>query len=172
MAAPRSTKAATAKLERYAELDGQIAAIEADRQDAISAVNVRCDTAANDLIAERDRIAEEIETWWSKAGHKLLEKFTPARKTMELGGCVLGTRSSPHSLAIAGKPAKIAEELQAARWGRKFVRVTPALKRREILDALDGPAGKKLAELGFSRKTGAETFQLARAEQDGTMGSA
>ena len=171
MAAPRSIKAATAKLERYAELDGQIAAVEADRQDAIAAINARCDTAANDLIAERDRIAGEVETWWTKSGHKLLSRFTPSRKTMELGGCVLGTRSSPDSLSVAGKAGAIAEALQATRWGRKFVRTTFALKRRELLDALDGPNAEALAELGLTRQTGAETFQLSRADQDGTMGS-
>ena len=54
IAKPRTTEAATALLERFAALEGELGEINANRASCIADVNARCDTAATVLIEERD----------------------------------------------------------------------------------------------------------------------
>lgn len=164
---PRTIAAATELCERYAELDGQIAAIEEQRQADIAAVNADADRAANDLIAQRDAIAEKLEPWWPGAAAELTQN---KRKSIELGGCVIGTVDGRATLAIAGKEDEIAARLAKLRWAKNLVRIKPALEKAVILKATEGKRAVELAELGLSRKPGVTTFFVKRAEQSGTRG--
>lgn len=163
--APRSIPAAIALCERFALLDGQIETIEADRQASIAAVNGRCDTAANDLIAERDAIAAKVLPWFERDKDTLL---TGARKSVELGGCLLGSRTGKAVLAVAGKEADIADALHKLRWAKALVRVKSSLDRNAVGKALDGQRAAELQAIGLSMKPGSETFYIERAEQSGT----
>lgn len=98
-ATPRSTKAATALLERYADLDSRLALVELDRNERIAQANLLADVAAAPMLRERDGIAAGIQAWFGAAGKDLLPK---GRKSMELGGCMLGTRATRTSLTITG----------------------------------------------------------------------
>lgn len=169
---PRSIKAATALCERYAALDGMIAEIEGKRQEQIAAVNARADTAANDLISQRATIAEKIEPWWAEQGAELLLATGSKRKSIELGGCIVGSRSGRSSLTIAGKEEDVVAVLSGLRWAKPLLRVKTTLDRAVAMKAAGGKHRVALAELGIGRKTGQETFYIERAEQTGTLGGA
>ena len=164
---PRSTEAATALLEQFARLDGEIALIERERQASIAAINARADTAANDLIAQRDAIRDKLASWWAKAGEELTGG---KRKSIELGGCMIGTRAGKVSLAISGTADDLVGKLQGLRsiWARRLLRTSVSLDKRAILAELDGQHADKLQAWGFAKDEGAEQFFVQRAEQEGT----
>lgn len=162
---PRTVDAATALCERFAELDGQIATIEEERQANIAAVNADADRAATDLIAQRDAIAAKLEPWWAGAAEELT---MGKRKSIELGGCVVGTVDGRATLDVAGKEDDVVARLKPLRWARPFLRVRESLDRTALLKATEGKRADELAELGLSRKLGATTFFVKRAEQSGT----
>ena len=88
---PQSQAAAQRLLELYAELDGRIAGMEEARDAAIAKANAVVDKDMAPLIAERDKIAEKLEPWWDEAADELTKG---KRKSIELGGCEIGTRLS------------------------------------------------------------------------------
>lgn len=164
---PRSIEAATALCERFTELDGQIATIEAERRDGIAAINARADQAANDLIAQRDLIAAKIEPWWNGAEAQLTKG---KRKSIELGGCMLGTREGRSVLQVAGAEDDVVAALKGLRWAKPFVRVKTTLDRMAVLKGIDGKHSAALAKLGVTRKAGEAVFFIQRTEQQGTRG--
>lgn len=166
---PKTLAAATRLLEQFAQLTGQIGEIEANRQASIADVNARCDTAANDLIAQRAKIHAAIEDWWAVAGAELL----PAdRKSIELGGCIVGTRLGKPSLATACAPDVIIARLENKAWAKGLLRASVSLDKRAILKALEGPHAAELREAGFSINPPEADFILERAEQGQTRGRA
>ena len=154
-------------LERYAALDGERAAIEGQRNESIAAINATADKMLTPVIEEMEAIAAKIEPWWAKSRDAIL---TGKRKSVELGGCMIGTRSGSTKLAIEGQEKKIAERMKALAWARRLLRFSFSLKKADILKALDGKRGDELREFGFSKDEGEETFFLQRAEQSGTIG--
>jgi phage host-nuclease inhibitor protein Gam len=162
---PRTVEQATALCEKLAELEGQIAEIEAGRQESIAAINARADTAANDLIAQRDAIAGKLEPWWKKAGQALLDG---KRKSIELGGCIIGTGATRKSLQIPTDEATTIEGMRKLRWAAPFLRQKWSIDRAATLKALDGKHRDKLTALGFGKAGGEDRFFVKRAEQEGT----
>lgn len=162
---PRTVEAATALCERFAVLDGQIATIEEARQHAIAAVNADADRAASDLIAQRNAIAEKLAPWWAGAAAGLTDG---KRKSIELGGCIVGTVQSRTSLQIAGDEKDVVDVLSGLRWAKPFLRVKTTLDRAHTLKALDGKHAVAFAELGVTRDNGEPEFFVKRAEQGGT----
>lgn len=165
IATPRTTEAATTLLERFAALEGELGEINANRASCIADVNARCDTAANVLIEERDGLLAVLEPWWAKNAEKLTEG---KRKSIELGGCMIGSRTGAESLAIAGDEKALATKLQKRPWAADLVKVAPTLDKKAIRKALGSALKRKLAALGFSIKAGDEVFFVDRAEQEGT----
>lgn len=156
-------------LQRWAELDVNRAAIEAERNEAIAAANAAADAKLVPIVLEQDDIAAKVQPWWAKAGPELLPG---KRKTMELGGCNIGSRTGKTVLAIAGSEEALISALTKLRWGKAFAPAKPKLDKTALLKATDGPRAKDLAELGVTAKAGEESFVLNRAEQAGTVGSA
>ena len=165
---PRSVEAATALCERYAELDGQIAAIEEQRQKDIAAINADADRAANDLIEQRDAIATKLEPWWAAAGEKLTES---KRKSIELGGCEIGTVKGKDTLAVAGDEKAIVTKLIKLRWAKPFLRPKVSLDKPALLKETLGKRSAELKEVGITRQLGVPAFYVKRAEQGGTRGA-
>lgn len=165
---PRSIEAATALCEQFALLDGQIAAIEEQRQADIAAANANADRAANDLIAQRDTIAAKLAPWWASAEAQLT---AGKRKSLELGGCIVGTRESRPSLQLAGEEQDVVAALGALRWAKPFLRIKSTLDRAHTLKSLDGKHAGLFAELGVTRREGEAEFFVKRAEQGGTRGA-
>lgn len=166
---PRSTEQATTLLEQFAELDGQIAEIEAGRKRSFATVNADCDRAANSLIERREAIRAKLEPWWAKAGEKLTEG---KRKSIELGGCEVGSEKARPTLTIVGDEKDVVDLLRALRWAKPFLRVKTTLDRVALLKGLDGRNRAALAELGVGKDEGEDRFYVKRVEQGGTLGGA
>lgn len=164
--APKSVKQATVLLERFAQLEGRIAAAEVARNSELSAVNARADAVTEPLLAERDAIRAKLEPWWASAAQELT---AGKRKSIELGGCMIGSRAGRESLAIAGKEDDVVKALEKRSWAKPLLRVTTKLDRKAVLMSLTGMYRKQLAALGLSRDTGAEAFFVERVEQQGTL---
>lgn len=167
--APRSLKAATAMLERFADVDGQIAAIEEARRAELAKVNATYDDLAAPLLPQLADIKGGLAEWWQAAGAELTEG---KRKSIALGECEIGSRSAPASLGIDGDEKAIARGLIKMRWARELVRVSFSLDRAAILKSIDGAHAKDLAELGLSRVAGTQTVFVKRVQQGGTQGAA
>tara|TARA_B100001057_G_scaffold248736_1_gene248954 strand:+ start:7 stop:528 length:522 start_codon:yes stop_codon:yes gene_type:complete len=165
---PRSVKGAQALCERYAEIEDCIALAEADRNAAIAAANTLADGIQEPLIAERAQIAEKLEPWWNASSEELTEG---KRKSIELGGCLVGTVAGKVSLEVPKDQKAAKEALGKTKWGKTLLRTTVSLDKRAIAKALDGRNGGALKELGFAEVPGEDTFFVKRAEQGGTRGA-
>lgn len=161
---PRSLQAAQVLLERYAAVSDVLVRIEAQRARQIAAANAAADDEARELIAERDQIAAKLEPWWLSAGPGLTEG---KRKSLVIAGCEIGTVKARDTLAVAGDEDQVIELLGKLRWAKPFLRPKVSIERAVVLKAVDGPRGAALAELGITRKAGADTFFVKRAEQEG-----
>lgn len=161
----RTTEQAITLLERLSALQGQAAMAEAARNTAIADTNAVADTIIAPIAEQIAAMEPVIEAWWNRQGAKLL----PAgRKTMELGGCMIGTRLGNKSYAFVGDDKKAVAELNAVRWGKQFIRVTYSPDKPAIRKALSGPRADALGKMGFSEAQ-TETFFVVRAEQAGTV---
>lgn len=167
--APRTLVAATTLAERFAVLEGEISLIEAGRHDAIARANAEADKAGAPLLQERDAIRDKLKAWWAKEGAGLTDG---KRKSIELGGCLIGGKAGRTSLALATSEDAAVQALQQHRWAKALLRTKVSIDKAAVLKSIDGVYGKQLAEIGFSRATGEETFILERAEQAGTVASA
>ncbi|MDP8995300.1 MAG: host-nuclease inhibitor Gam family protein [Pseudomonadota bacterium] len=164
--APRTVAQATALLERHAALQGLLEAVEGRRGALIARANARADAAATPLLAELQAIAARLEPWWQDAGRTIAGK----RKSIELGGCTIGTRASRPKLAHGFEDDdKAVEALRATRYGRQTVRLRYSVDRVGTVKLLQlgGKAAETLQELGFRVDQGEEFF-VQRVEQAGT----
>lgn len=165
--APRNAEQATGLLEEVARIDGEIASIEANRNAAIAATNAVADALLVPVVARRSAVAGVVEAWWRQSGHALLPK---GRKLMELGGCTIGSKAPPTSLAFThGAFDKAAELLKPLRWAKPLLRVKTEVDKKAAKAALDGARGDELRRLGFSVTGGGQIFVLEAVTQAGTV---
>lgn len=164
---PRSLAEAQRLCELFAEIDGQIAAIEEARDVAIAAANAEVDRDLAPLLAQRAAIAGKLEPWWGENAAALTQG---KRKSAELGGCVLGTREGRSAIVIAGSEADLREVLSGLRWAKPFLRVSVSLDKVALAKGLEGRHAPALAELGVRRSQPAPVFYIERTGQAGTPG--
>ncbi|MEP9401872.1 host-nuclease inhibitor Gam family protein [Sphingomonas silueang] len=169
MRPPRTLDKATLLLERYSALAGELETIEANRNAAIADTNSIADRLGAPIVKEMDEIRAAIEPWWATAAAELTKG---KRKSIELGGCVIGTRAGRAKLSIAGDEAVVTETLKAQRWAKPYLRTTTAIDRASVLAAIDGPHQAKLLAAGLTRLAGEVAFVLDRVKQAGTVASA
>ena len=164
--APRTTEQATVLLDRVAHIDGETATIEANREAALSATNAVADALALPLVEERARLVALLEPWWAKAGQQLTGG---KRKSVTLGGCVIGTKAERARLVhgFASDDAAVTA-LQAHRWAKPLLRIKTSLDRVETLKALAGKHAAALLALGFGKAQG-EAFFVERVSQPGVV---
>jgi hypothetical protein len=166
--APLTTEAATELLERYSVLSGKAGAVAGRRDLLLDRANVATDKLIAPIAAEMEVIKAQLEPWWKTEGVKLL---TGKRKSIELGGCMVGTKQGRASLQLrSGDFDKEAEKLRKLAWAEPFVRVTVAIDKTATRNGLAGPLGAKLKARGFFEKPGADEFFVDRVAQAGTIG--
>lgn len=166
---PRTKEQATEFLGRYAEVDAKLAAIEADRKTALGRINGAADVLVSPLVDELAAIAAKMEPWWVKAAADLTKG---KRKSVELGGCNIGTRASAAKLKHGYENDKAAADVLHASPLKKAALVFGyALDKAATLKLLQSKGAKasQLTELGFTVDTPAETFFIKRVEQSGTI---
>lgn len=155
-----------AKLERFAELEGQLAELEEVRSAELADVHLRIDRETAPLRTARDKIASELQAWWDKRRAELL----PAgRKSVVVAGVELGSRANRATLLVQGDENAVVEALGALRWAKPFLRSKVSIDRTAVLKALDGTRGPAFAELGFAKGGGDEEFFVRRAAQEGLV---
>lgn len=168
-AAPKTTDAAIALLEIYAVNAGLLATIEANRASALASTNTVADGLAAPLLEHQAEIRAQLEPWWAKQGAALTRG---KRKSIELGGCMIGSKMGRPSLAHAfADDAAAVAALQGERWSKPYVRVSYGIDRTATLKAIAAPTthAAKLTALGFDISPGVETFYVERVAQVGTL---
>jgi len=165
-----SAEQATPVLERLAHLELAIELGETARDESLVAANAAADKILLPLIAERDALVEQLRPWWSRMSSTLL---TGTRKSIELGGCIIGTITGRTKLAFGGGTDKAADKaavaaLQAQRWAKPYLRTTVEVDKTAVKKGLSGKHGDQLKALGFATPAGEEAFFVERVMQEGT----
>jgi len=162
---PRSVEAASTMCERFAEIEAQVALISNARNDATASANAMADKELSPLIEEREQIRSKLEPWWAKAGSAMLDGV---KKTIELGGCIIGTRKGKDALGEPSDKKATIAKLETDARSKALVRVTKSIDKRAVAKALDGDLADGLKAIGFHTVEGVDEFVLSRAEQDRT----
>ena len=166
---PRTVEQATELLDQISRLDGEAASINASRDAAVAATNATADALLVPVLGERTAIAGVIETWWSANGAALLKG---KRKTVELGGCIIGTKAAPLALTFGNSDDfdVAVARLREQRWAKPYVRTTHAVDKTATKEALaEGKHAEQLRALGFGTRGGAPAFLLKAVAQAGTV---
>jgi phage host-nuclease inhibitor protein Gam len=165
---PRTLEQATALLGHYAQVDAQLASIEATRKTEIGRVNGQADAEATPLLAELEALSMRLQPWWEAHGAALAGK---GRKSLQLGGCMIGSKAERARLGHGFEnDDKAVEALRATRYGKQTTRVKYTLDRTATLKLMQikGKTAAALGELGFRVDEG-ESFFVKRVEQAGTI---
>lgn len=159
--APKSTEEATELLAQLASVTRTIAAHDAQRDEAKQQIDAAADACIVPLAAERDDLFKRLQPWYE--GN--LDQLTAGkRKSIELGGCTIGHRTTPPKLVFEhGKDADGVEALQHFGRTRGLLKTpAPTLVKPAILAELaSGPADEDeipLELLGFAPKQSEEFF--------------
>jgi|GEM_PF-1330946 len=169
--APRTIEEAAALAAGHAQIEGRLAAVQAQRGIALARINRVADAAATLLLAQLEVVKAQLEQWWDAQGAALAPK---GRKSMELGGCYIGTRTARARLAHGFADDKAAAAaLRGTRLGNQTTRVSYSIDRAATLKLLqgEGKAAQTLATAGFRVEPAATIFYVERAEQAGTVGA-
>lgn len=169
-AIPKSQAAASKLLEEYADLDARITQVEADRTDNIAAANAKADTAAAPMHERKAVITAALESWWPSAALAI----AGGKKSVQLGGCIIGTKKSRARLAHGFESDdKAVEALRGSRFAKHTTKVRYSLDRMATLKLLEigGKTGASIAALGFSIEPGTDAFYIERVQQDRTISS-
>lgn len=167
---PKSIKGATTLCERYAALSAQADAIEATRNAAIARANADADAALAPVLKEGTAISARLQEWWPGAAGALTGG---KRKSVQLGGCMVGTKSSSASLTLSCDEGAAVKALQKDEdLAEGLLRTKVTLDRPAILKSLDGLAAKQLLKIGFGKTEPADVFFVKAVAQDGTIAGA
>lgn len=152
--APQTLEQATELAKRYAVASATIDLIEADRAERLALANAAADEALVPLIAELKDIAKQLKPWWEGNVDDLT---AGKRKSIELGGCLLGYRLTPPKVCFdAGTDEVAIAALLEADLGA-LVRRKPSLDKPAILRLLD-EGSEVLTSLGFEARQKEEFF--------------
>lgn len=165
--APRSLTEAQRLCERWAELDGEIAAIEEARDVAIAAANAEVDKDLIPLVTRRAAIVEKLAPWWAVNAVQLTQG---KRKSAELGGVVMESRSGRASVQLRREADAIIADLRKTTWGKALLRTKVDIDRVAVATALAGKRAADLEALGLALDRGPDVFAIKRTGQAGTPG--
>jgi hypothetical protein len=152
-----------------AELDGRIAAMEEARDAAIAKANAVVDEDLAPLVKERAAIEEKLGPYFMANREQLLP---PKRKSIELGGCVIGSRASTDRVQVTGDTKQVLSAMLKLPWAKKLLEVTWSINRAKVKAAIEGGRAGELAAIGVALAEGEETFFIRRTRQSGTPGKA
>lgn len=149
--APKLTlEQATTLAGDYAALAAQADKINARREAQVARIGAACDAAIAPLVSRMDALVEQLRPWWAANAAELTKG---KRKSIELGGCQIGTRTPAAQLthSFANDEDAVAA-LQAHRWAKPLVRIRYSLDRKAIVGALADKNAQRVAELGFGAR--------------------
>ena len=164
--APRSLAEAQRLCELFADLDGQIAAIEDARDAAIAAANAEVDKDLAPLLVQRAAIVGKLAPWWAVNAGQLTQG---KRKSAELGGVVMASRSGRVSVHLRREADAIIADLRKTAWGKALLRTKVDIDRVAVATALAGKRAADLEALGLALERGPDVFAIERTGQAGTQ---
>jgi hypothetical protein len=164
IAKPKTLDDATVLLSSVARINAAIAKIEARRRAARGKVDAAADRLLMPLVTERDALTKAIEPWWKKAAASLLKG---KRKSIEIGGCVIGSRTASERLEFShGDDAAALTAVMGSDLKAKATVVVRVLDKVGIKTLLGGKtaAATALRALGFKIGGGEEVFFIKPAD--------
>ena len=159
--APKTLEEATGLLAQLAEVTATIAAHNGQRDTAKQQIDAAADACIVPLAAERDDLFKRLQPWYEGNADELTGG---RRKSIELGGCTIGHRTTPPKLVFEhGKDADGVEALQHFGRTHGTLKVpAPSLVKPVILAELaNGPAEPDtlpLELIGFAPHQSEEFF--------------
>lgn len=143
--AAQSTEEAIALLARFAEVDVGIERINADAERLIADLRAGRDLQLEPLKAELKALFNQLKPWWAVAGEQLTEG---KRKSVELGGCQIGHRTSTPKLTLEGlTEAEAIENLEILGFEAWAIRTKKELDKPALIAALRKMPAKSLDEM-------------------------
>ena len=132
--AAKTTEEAIALLARFAEVDGEIERENALTELTIANLRAARDTLQAPLKAELKALFNQLKPWWAVAHEQLTEG---KRKSVELGGCQIGHRTSTPALKLEGlTEAEAIEHLEALGFEAWAIRTKKELDKPALIAAL------------------------------------
>jgi phage host-nuclease inhibitor protein Gam len=159
--APTSLEQATELLAQLATVGATIASHDAQRVTAKQTIDAAADACIVPLAAERDDLFKRLQPWYEANAEDLT---AGKRKSIELGGCTIGHRTTPPKLVFEhGKDTDGVEALlYFGRTDGTLKTSAPSLVKPVILAELaNGPANPDaipLELLGFAPQQSEEFF--------------
>jgi phage host-nuclease inhibitor protein Gam len=164
VAIPRTNDQALELAKRFAAIGADVAMHEADRQERLAAIGADVDMKVAPLVEEAEAIRQALEPWWKKASPALLKG---KRKSIEFGGCSIGTRSSAEKVEFALGDDKLALATLADQpFKSKVTETKRVLNKTAIAGLLRGKSavGNALSALGFRIAGGEDAFFVKRID--------
>ncbi|WP_066546755.1 host-nuclease inhibitor Gam family protein [Sphingomonas sp. CCH15-F11] len=159
--APVTIEEATRMLGDYAQLQLNIEQLEATAKGAIAAIQAERDEAIAPVKEQAEQLFRQLRAWWAVAGPQLTEG---KRKSLPIAGCIIGVRTSGPKLKLP----KGMNEAAAIKWlrglangiGDAFIRVKESLDKPALIKAVDEPGftGPLLTVQGFRASQTEEFF--------------
>lgn len=148
----QSSAQAVQLLAEYAALQAIVEARRLAAEQAIAGIRADVDAANNEPLARCKAIYALLQPWWSVACDELTEG---RRKSIELGGCQIGHRTTPPKLDYP-RPEAVAIAALRDLGAADLLRVKAELDKPAILRALAPPDDAPLIDLALlSALTGA-----------------
>ena len=149
-------------IARFALLSARQSTIEADLAKAIAPLKATADKKLAPIESEMASIKASVEPWFFANRGELLAK---GKKSVELSGCVIGSRLGPKRLVLPGTDDEAIDVLQRGRFHKLIKRVFQLDKKAISLRIETEPEGD-VAKLGFSIAQ-ADTFFIDPAVHTG-----
>lgn len=138
--APQTLDEAISLLDRSSCLMASLSSLEADREASIAAIHAAHDALAGPVEIEVKSLFTRLKPWWEVASDQLTDG---KRKSIELGGCVIGTRTANPSLKLPkGTSADDVIEMLMNYGLAQFVNLKTTLNKAAIITALRQPVGR------------------------------
>lgn len=144
--AAQSTEEAIELLTHYAHADWNVEQLKADCERRIAEIRAEYDGLAQPAKERIKRIFNQLKPWWAVAHQELTEG---KRKSIELGGCQIGHRTSTPALKLAGlTEAEAIEHLEILGFDGWAIRTKKELDKPALIAALRKlVAGKQPEEM-------------------------
>lgn len=147
-------------LTRFAALDGEMAARKARVDAAVAQMRAEADALDAPLKAEQKVLFNTLKPWWPVSGEDVTGGL---RKSAELGGCLIGHRTSNPALEFPRPEANAVRLLMEQGW-KGLLRIKVELDKAAIMTAIRWTAAGRDVE-GFAQHGDAEDVDLTYARR-------
>lgn len=132
--AAQSTEEAIELLARYAEVDAILERSKVSLEEQIATLRAQRDRFDEAYKLELKVLFNQLKPWWAVAGEQLTDG---KRKSIELGGCQIGHRTSTPALKLEGlTEAEAIEHLETLGFEAWAIRTRKELDKPALIAAL------------------------------------